>query len=139
MNKVQYLLIEFLKIKFIEFFLNIFTLTESLHLTFDQIVYIHFLLHISDLNYVEEIKGYTVSNHGRAQLVDQRNYTYNVHGKKANRIFWRCSKKHKKCKGRASTFENYIMKLSGIHNHEPNPNVVNKMVNYNVDPLKKDE
>ena len=99
----------------------------------------YFPLHFSDLNYVEEIKGYTVSNHGRAQLVDQRNYTYNVHGKKANRIFWRCSKKHKKCKGRASTFENYIMKLSGIHNHEPNPNVVNKMLNSNVDPLKKDE
>ena len=35
--------------------------------------------------------------------------------------------------------ENYIMKLGGIHNHEANPNVVNKMLNSNVDPLKKDE
>merc|ERR1712150_348712 len=37
-----------------------------------------------DWNYVEEIKGYTVSTHGRAVLVDQRNYTYNVQLKRAN-------------------------------------------------------
>ena len=77
-------------------------------------------IQISDLNYVEEVKGYTVSTKGHAVLVDQRNYTYNLQRKKANRIYWNCSKKLQKCKGRASTYGNYIMKLSGIHNHEPN-------------------
>ena len=104
-----------------------------------QFVYIHFSLHVSDLNYVEEIKGYTVSNHGRAVLVDQRNYTYNKDFKSGNRIFWCCSRKRPlKCKGRASTYGNYIMKLGGTHNHEPNPNVVNKMLSSEFDPLKKD-
>merc|ERR1712223_496341 len=65
-----------------------------------------------DLNYVEEVKGYAVSKNGRALLVDQRNYTYWVERKKGNRMFWRCSSyKRYKCKGRASTYENYIMKL----------------------------
>ena len=100
--------------------------------------FIYFPLHISDLNYVEEIKGYTVSSHGRAVLVDQRNYTYNMQRKKANRTYWICSYAHKKCKGRASTYENYIMKLGGTHNHEANPNVVDKMLNSEIDPLKKD-
>ena len=31
------------------------------------------------------------------------------------------------------------MKLGGTHNHEPNPNVVNKMLSSQFDPLKKDE
>ena len=100
--------------------------------------FIYFPLHISDWNYVEEIKGYTVSSHGRAVLVDQRNYTYNMQRKKANRTYWICSYAHKKCKGRASTYENYIMKLGGTHNHEANPNVVDKMLNSEVDPLKRD-
>jgi len=102
---------------------------------FDFIQY--FPLHFSDLNYVEEIKGYTVSTQGRAVLVDQRNYTYNKSSKQGNRIFWCCSqKKAKKCKGRASTYGNYIMKLGGTHNHEPNPNVVDKMLNTKIDPLQ---
>ena len=100
--------------------------------------FIHFSLHISDLNYVEEIKGYTISTHGRAVLVDQRNYTYNVNRKKANRTFWVCAYRHKKCMARASTCGNYIMKLSAEHNHEPNPNVVDKILNSEIDPLKKD-
>ena len=98
--------------------------------------FIYFPLHISDLNYVEEVKGYTVSMHGRALLVDQRNYTYCKDRKKANRIFWNCTRRHTKCKGRASTYENYIMKLGGIHNHEP-PNI-QKMMKCDNDPLKKD-
>ena len=105
--------------------------------TSDLPVCLHFfLLHISDLNYVEEIKGYTVSSQGRAVLVDQRNYTYNPQKKTAKRTFWHCTQRHKKCKGRASTYENYIMKLGGIHNHEANPNVVNKMLNSKIDQLK---
>ena len=76
---------------------------------------------------------------GRAVLVDQRNYTYNYSKKKAIRIYWNCSQNHNKCKGRASTFGNYIMKLGGIHNHEANPNVVDKMLNSEIDPLKKDK
>ena len=109
--------------------------SHKLHSTF---VFIHFPLNISDLNYVEEVKGYALNTHGRAVLVDQRNYTYNYERKKANRTFWICSYAHKKCKGRASTYENYIMKLGGTHNHEANPNVVDKMLTSEIDPLKKD-
>ena len=99
--------------------------------------FIHFLLNISDLNYVEEVKGYTVSIKGKAVLVDQRNYTYKIERKKANRHFWMCSEAHNKCKARASTYENYIMRLSGIHNHEANPNVEQNMITSEIDPLKK--
>ena len=106
---------------------------------FGLFVFIHFPLNISDLNYVEEVKGYTVSTKGRAVLVDQRNYTYNYERKKGNRTYWQCSYAHKKCKCRASTYENYIMKLGGIHNHEANPNVVDKMLNSEIDPLNKDK
>ena len=88
------------------------------------------------MNYVEEVKGYTVSTHGHAMLVDQRNYIYNKDRKKGNRIFWTCTQKRKKCKGRASTYENYIMKLGGVHNHEPLN--VEKMMKCDNDPLKKD-
>ena len=86
------------------------------------LVSIFFLYLISEFNYVEEIKGYTVSNQGRAVLVDQRNFTYlrvNNYGKRIN---WRCRKYgkwSKLCKARASTYENYIMNLTGIHNHDP--------------------
>ena len=31
------------------------------------------------------------------------------------------------------------MKLGGTHNHEPNPNVVNKMLNSEMDPLNNDK
>ena len=88
---------------------------------------------------MEEIKGYTLNNKGRAILVDQRNYTYNYSRKKANRTFWSCSQNHNKCKGRASTYGNYIMKLGGSHNHEPNPNVVNKILSSEMDPLNNDK
>ena len=87
-----------------------------------------FFLHISESNYVEEVKGYTVSNMGRAMLVDQRNYTYLLHQKAAKRIFWKCRKYRKMCKARASTCENYIMMLSGVHNHDPDevPEILKK-------------
>ena len=85
--------------------------------------YTIFSLHISDLNYVEEVKGYTISQQGHAVLVDQRNFTYMVHKKAGTRTFWRCRKYRKRniisCNARASTYQNYIMKLSGIHNHDP--------------------
>ena len=81
-----------------------------------------FFLHLSELNYVEEVKGYTVSNHGRAVLVDQRNFTYLTQSREGSRIYWKCRKHRKRnimCKARASTCQNYIMNLSGIHNHDP--------------------
>ena len=124
--------------EFIKLFFNFFNLTFCL---FDFIL---FPLHISDLNYVEEIKGYTISQRNRAVMVDQRNYTYQKNNKKGNRIFWVCSEKGHKglkkgCMARASTFGNYIMKLSGIHNHEVNPNVVDSMLlNSETDPLRKE-
>ena len=121
-----------------EFVKNFLVGLKISHSTFGPFDFIHFPLHVSDLNYVEEIKGYTVSNHGRAVLVDQRNYTYSVNKKKANRTFWVCSYsyRHKKCKARASTCGNYIMKLSGTHNHEPNN--IDKILKSQNDPLKKD-
>ena len=76
-------------------------------------------LHISEFNYLEDVKGYTVSNHGRAVLVDQRNFTYLTSNKYGKRTFWKCRKFRKKCKARASTVENYIMSLTGVHNHDP--------------------
>ena len=76
---------------------------------------------------MEEIKGYTVSNMGRAMMVDQRNYTYLHHKKAGKRLFWKCRKYKKMCKARASTCENYIMMLSGVHNHDPEvPEIVKK-------------
>ena len=122
----------------IKLFFNFFNPTICL---FDFIL---FPLHISDLNYVEEIKGYTISQRNRAVMVDQRNYTYQKNNKKGNRIFWVCSEKGHKglkkgCMARASTSGNYIMKLGGTHNHEVNPNVVDSMLlNSENDPLRKE-
>ena len=61
-------------------------------------------------------------------LVDQRNYTYLLHQKAAKRLFWKCRKYRKMCKARASTCENYIMMLSGVHNHDPDevPEILKK-------------
>ena len=58
---------------------------------------------------------------GRAILVDQRNFTYLRTKKDGYRTFWKCRKYRKPafCKARASTRENYIMNLSGVHNHHP--------------------
>ena len=42
--------------------------------------------------------------------------------KEGRREFWTCRKFKKKninCKARASTMKNYIMKLTGVHNHDP--------------------
>ena len=80
-----------------------------------------FFFHISEFNYVEEIKGYAVSNHGRAMLVDQRNYTYILHNKSGvkKNLYWKCRKYRKMCKAKALTHENYILKLNGEHNHDP--------------------
>ena len=52
-------------------------------------------------------------------MVDQRNFTYLTSNKYGKRTFWKCRKFRKKCKARASTVENYIMSLTGIHNHDP--------------------
>ena len=115
---------------------NIFMNSVNFMIYFGLFVFIYFPLHISDLNYVEEIKGFTVSQYGGAVLVDQRNFTYIKNNTKANRIFWLCpnyrhpQKDHSKCKARATTCGKYIMKLSGTHNHEPK--IIDKM-------LKKDE
>ena len=83
----------------------------------------NFSLHLfSEFNYVEEIKGYTASNQGRAVLVDQRNFTYlrvNNYGKRINWMCRKYGKWSKLCKARASTYENYIMNLTGVHNHDP--------------------
>ena len=88
-------------------------------LAFLRLLVYNFFLHISEFNYVEDVKGYTVSNHGRAVLVDQRNFTYLTSNKYGKRTFWKCRKFRKKCKARASTYENYIMSLNGVHNHDP--------------------
>ena len=59
---------------------------------------------------------------GRAILVDQRNFTYLLKHSERSRRFWTCRKYRKKdinCKARASTCENYIMSLNGVHNHDP--------------------
>jgi len=82
------------------------------NLTFCQFDFILFPLHISDLNYVEEIKGYTISQRNRAVMVDQRNYTYQKNNKKGNRIFWVCSEKgHKGLKKRMHGKGIHIWKL----------------------------
>ena len=86
------------------------------------LVYNFFLHLLSEFNYVEEIKGYTASNQGRAVLVDQRNFTYlrvNNYGKRINWMCRKYGKWSKLCKARASTYENYIMNLTGVHNHDP--------------------
>ena len=91
-------------------------------LAFLQLLVYNFFLHISEFNYVEEIKGYTASNQGRAVLVDQRNFTYlrvNNYGKRINWMCRKYGKWSKLCKARASTYENYIMNLTGVHNHDP--------------------
>ena len=87
-----------------------------------SVVGLLFFFHISEFNYVEEIKGYTASNQGRAVLVDQRNFTYirvNNYGKRINWMCRKYGKWSKLCKARASTYENYIMNLTGVHNHDP--------------------
>ena len=82
--------------------------------------YFHlFFLHVSEFNYLEEIKGYTVSNHGRAVLVDQRNFTYLLVRKVGKKVNWRCRKHRKLCKARATTRDNFIMNFFADHNHDP--------------------
>ena len=82
-----------------------------------------FFLQISEFNYVEEVKGFTVSHKGGAQLVDQRNFTYSLNKKAGMRIFWKCHKYRgssiTSCKAGALTYENYILKFNGVHNHDP--------------------
>ena len=90
---------------------DLITLTNSL-------IYVVF----SDIKYVEEVKGYCLSQTGNNLLVDQRDYTYYVdqRSESTSRLFWACTKRGKlKCKARAVTYYDKITKLSGEHIHEP--------------------
>jgi len=78
-----------------------------------------------DFDYYEEVKGYAESNRGRAMLVDQRGYVYQINrfakGKNSGNVFWQCQLRRKKepCKVGAVSRQNKIIKITGVHNHPP--------------------
>jgi len=78
-----------------------------------------------DFDYFEEVKGYAESNRGRAMLVDQRGYVYQINrfakGKNSGNVFWQCQLRRKKepCKVGAVSRQNKIIKITGVHNHPP--------------------
>ena len=87
-------------------------------------------LHLNKLisDYVERITRTTQSQRGEAVIVDSRNYMYNVERvtKVSQKTVWYCRSKHKtKCKARAHTFKDLILKFSYEHNHPPPPNESN--------------
>jgi hypothetical protein len=71
------------------------------------------------------VKGYAESNRGRAMLVDQRGYVYQINrfakGKNSGNVFWQCQLRRKKepCKVGAVSRQNKIIKITGVHNHPP--------------------
>ena len=80
----------------------------------------------SDFDYVEDVKGYTISSHKRPMLVDQRGYTYQISrfSKNSSKAFWRCQRSRSRqiegpCNARAISLHNKITLLSGVHNHNP--------------------
>ena len=80
----------------------------------------------ADFAYCEEVKGYAESNRGRAMLVDQRGYVYQINrfakGKNSGNVFWQCQYRRAKkepCKVGAVSRQNKIIKITGIHNHPP--------------------
>ena len=80
----------------------------------------------SDFDYVEDVKGYTISSHKRPMLVDQRGYTYQISrfSKSSSKAFWRCQRSRSRqiegpCYARAISLHNKITLLSGVHNHNP--------------------
>ena len=81
---------------------------------------------ISD--YVERITRTTRSQLGGTIIIDSRNYEYTIDriNKETQKTVWRCRSKHKtKCKARAHTFNDLILKFSCDHNHPPPPNDLN--------------
>ena len=81
---------------------------------------------ISD--YVERITRTTHSQLGGTVIIDSRNYMYTMDriNKVSQKTVWQCRSKHKtKCKARAHTFNDLILKFSSDHNHPPPPNESN--------------
>ena len=74
------------------------------------------------LHYIEEVKGYCMSNRGTAMLVDQRNYTYRYNRKSpsTSKTFWICSHRRAiQCMARVVSVNNKITKITGQHCHPP--------------------
>ena len=54
------------------------------------------------------------------RLVDQQGFTYRKDRSQSNSTTWRCTLEWKhKCKARAKTMDNVIVRISTCHNHEP--------------------
>ena len=54
------------------------------------------------------------------RLVDEQGFTYRKDKTNFNSITWRCSLEWKhKCKARAKTIDDVIVRISTSHNHDP--------------------
>ena len=79
----------------------------------------------ADFDYFEEVKGYAESSRGRAMMVDQRGYVYQINrfakGRNTGNVFWQCHLRRKKepCRVGAVSRQNKIIKFTGTHNHPP--------------------
>ena len=65
---------------------------------------------------------FTPNKHGNPKLLDTLGYSYKRHksNKSATRVYWECTKlraKKIKCKARATTEGNFIVKHVGEHIH----------------------
>ena len=101
---------------------KVFSLKQVLKLI---ILFFEIFKLVADFDYFEEVKGYAESNRGRAMLVDQRGYVYQINrfakGKNSGNVFWQCQLRRKKepCKVGAVSRQNKIIKITGVHNHPP--------------------
>lgn len=76
--------------------------------------------------FIEDVRGYCMSNRGTAMLVDQRNYTYRYNRKSpaTGKTFWICSSRRTiKCMARVVSVHNKITKITGEHSHPPDPSL----------------
>jgi hypothetical protein len=71
----------------------------------------------SDFDYIEDVKGYAISNRKKPMLVDQRDYVYTTarFSKNSSTVYWRCQKSG--CNARAASLHKKITSLSGRHDH----------------------
>ncbi len=71
-----------------------------------------------DFDYIEDAKGFSLTQKGNPQLVDQRDKIYqkNRYSSVPGKIFWRCKYwKTQRCLAACITLHNKITRLSGEH------------------------
>lgn len=72
------------------------------------------------LDYIEEVKGYKLSQKQQAMLVDQRDFVYRKRScdSRTGRTYWTCRNlRRNQCKASCVSFDEKIVFFGGDHNH----------------------